>query len=137
MPCCFISTFAKSQFPLPRPNQTFFIKFALNANTAKFMLILPPHDPDLENLCYLLQLNIFLRTRAVWNSMKLFQFCSKPNSKSRLKLSKVKKIEKYIHLFWRLRKYQNNFTIFFGLFRKHDLYFCFIQYFLGCTRVFI
>ena len=38
-------------FTTPKSN-LFFVNFDLNANTAKFMLILlPPYDPDLEIFC--------------------------------------------------------------------------------------
>ena len=132
MPCCFISTFAKSQFPLPRPNHFFFINFALNANTAKFMLILPPHDPDLENVCYLL---IFFENESRMNFYITFSILYK----TKLKLQKLVKIK----TLWRGEKKWNTISTCFDVYLlttifvafTENLYFCFRKYFLDCTRV--
>ena len=52
----------KKSISFTTPKSNFFFNFALNANTAEFMLILPPHEPDLEN--FMLIIDFFSRTRA-------------------------------------------------------------------------
>ena len=44
----------KKSISFTTPKSNFFINFALNATTAKFMLILPPHDPNLEKFMLLI-----------------------------------------------------------------------------------
>ena len=76
----------KKSISFTTPRSLFFINFALNANTAKFMLILPPHDPDLENVCYLL---IFFENESRMNFYITFSILYK----TKLKLQKLVKIK--------------------------------------------